>query len=149
MDLKGKGKGEESSHGASRPPTGSPSRMEMGASNMQNAAETPIPETPPNGPAVNFGLGSQGGSCFGQSFAPGLVGNAPNLACAGNLAGAPNFASVQNLASFQNLLAPQQCFWNSRFSEVSECWLLWCKSSCWGSRAHKGMVVASVKDVVE
>ena len=84
--------------------------MEMGASNMQNAAETPIPETPPNGPAVNFGVGSQGGSCFGQSFAPGLVGNAPNLACAGNLAGAPNLASVQNLANFQNLPAPQQCF---------------------------------------
>ena len=96
-----KGKGE-----------GSPTRMEMGTSGLNVAAETPIPETPPNGPAVGC-QGSNLGSQFCGGFsAQSLSGGAPNLAASG-LASAPNLAGVPTLGgypSFQNLPGPQQCF---------------------------------------
>ena len=50
MDLsKGGGKGSESVPGVSGSPGGSPTRMEMGTASAQVAADTPVPETPPNG----------------------------------------------------------------------------------------------------
>ena len=101
MDAKGKGKGE-----------GSPTRMEMGTSGLNVAAETPVPETPPNGPAVGC-QGNNLGKFYGGFSAQSLSGGVPNLA-AGNLASAPNFlAGVPTLGgypSFQSLPVSQQCF---------------------------------------
>ena len=61
MDLnKGGGKGSESDPGVSGSPVGSPTRMEMGTANAQVAADTPVPDTPPNGLASK-----QQGFCMG------------------------------------------------------------------------------------
>ena len=109
----GKGEGEMPRGGVTSSPTGSPTRLEMGMTNMQSAAETPVPETPPNGPVV----GQQGFSMCGQSFGGVSAGNvgvqnlagAPNLA-AQSLAGVSHLAGVPNLAGCQNPLGPQQFF---------------------------------------
>ena len=82
MDAKGRGKGEES-----------PTRMEMGTSGLNVAAETPIPETPPNGPAVACQGSSLGSQFYGRFGAQNLSGGVPNLA-AGSLGSAPNLAGV-------------------------------------------------------
>ena len=107
----GKGEGEMPRGGVTSSPTGSPTRLEMGMTNMQSAAETPVPDTPPNGPVV----GQQGFSMCGQSFGGVSAGNvgvqnlagAPNLA-AQSLAGVSHLAGVPNLAGCQNPLGPQQ-----------------------------------------
>ena len=108
MDLsKGGSKGSESVPGVSGSPGGSPTRMEMGTANAQVAADTPVPETPPNGLASN-----QQGFCMGGQCLGGFVGPAPNLAGVANLAGGQSLAGASNLAGVpylagQNLAANQ------------------------------------------
>ena len=71
----------------------------MGMTNVQSAAETPVPET-----------------MFGQSFGGVNAGNVgvqnlagvPNLAAAQNLAGVSHLAGVPNLAGCQNPFGPQR-----------------------------------------
>ena len=94
MDLsKGGGKGSESVPGVTGSPGGSPTRMEMGTASAQVAADTPVPETPPNGLASNQQGFCMGGQCFG-----GCVNPVPNLAGVTNLAGGQNLAGASNLA---------------------------------------------------
>ena len=67
--------------------------MIRGAANAQVAADTPVPETPPNGLASN-----QQGFCMGGQCLGGFVGPAPNLAGVANLAGGQSLAGASNLA---------------------------------------------------
>ena len=86
--------------------------MEMGTSGLNVAAETPIPETPPNGPAGGCQGSSLGSQSYGGFGAQNLSGGVPNLAASG-LVNAPCLAGVPTLGgypSFQNLPGPQQCF---------------------------------------
>ena len=79
----------------------------MGTANAQVAADTPVPDTPPNGLASNQQGFCMGGQCFGGygSAAPNLAG-VPNLAGGQSLAGASNLAGVPCLAG-QNLSGRQ------------------------------------------